>query len=120
MMKTIVVSIPKKPSGLMNLEGKTNFQPRNMVLSSLSQAHLRSAIIGSRMPFFLVCAANSRFSIKVVCYDVVAGIHSEFDSGERSESEVERWPRNGHSRGQEILTPVAWALQPVLIGGRVI
>ncbi len=72
MMKTTVVSIPRKPSGLMKRLGKTNFQPRKMVLSSLSHIHLRKAIIGSRIPFFLVCAANSWFSVKPFCDDVAA------------------------------------------------
>src|SRR5438093_117391 len=122
MMKTIVVSMPRKPRGLMNLEGKTNFQPRNIVLSSLSQAHLRRSIIGSRMPFFfLVCAANSRFSIKVVVgYDIVTRVHFEPDSREGPESEVESWPRHGHSGAQKVLAPMTRALQPVLVAGRVI
>ena len=62
-MNTISVSIPRKPIGLMNLDGKTIFSPRRSVRSSLSQVHLRRAMIWSRTPFFLLLgAANSGFS----------------------------------------------------------
>src|SRR6266487_2067929 len=66
MMNTITVNIPKKPSGLINLEGKTILSPRRSVRSSLTQVHLRRAMIGSRTPFFLlVGAANSGFSVQL-------------------------------------------------------
>src|SRR6266571_792709 len=66
MMNTITVNIPRKPSGLMNLEGKTIFSPRRSVRSSLTQVHLRRAMIGSRTPFFLLLgAANSGFSVQL-------------------------------------------------------
>src|SRR6266851_61354 len=67
---TITVSIPKNPRGLMNREGKTIFRARRRVLSSLSHIHLRSAMIGSKTPFFpLVCPANSGLPIQVFgCY----------------------------------------------------
>src|SRR5213593_4013601 len=115
MMKTTVVSIPRKPRGLMKREGKTNLTAKSNVLSNLSHAHLRRAIIGSSMPFFLVCPANSGFSVKVISYDVVARIHSEPDPRKRPESEVESWSRDGHRRCQEVLAAVARALQPVLL-----
>jgi hypothetical protein len=59
MRKTIRVSIPRKPSGLMNLDGKTIFTPRRSVRSSLTQVHFRRAMIGSRTPFLLLGSANS-------------------------------------------------------------
>src|SRR5712692_11587645 len=68
---TITVSIPRNPRGLMNREGKTSFMARRRVLSSLSHIHLRSAMIGSKTPFFaLVCPANSSLPIQVRCSDV--------------------------------------------------
>src|SRR2546425_2617981 len=64
MRNTINVSIPRKPSGLMNLEGKTIFSPRRSVRSSLSHVHFRRAMIGSRTPFFLLLgSANSGISV---------------------------------------------------------
>jgi len=72
MMKTTVVSIPRNPSGLMNLDGKTNFHPRNIVLSRRSHAQRRRSIIGSRIPFFLVEPANSWVSVEFFSVDVVA------------------------------------------------
>src|SRR2546425_13255504 len=64
--KTITVSIPKNPSGLMKREGKTSFRARRRVLSSLSHIHLRRAIIGSKTPFFaLVGPAKSSCPIQI-------------------------------------------------------
>src|SRR2546428_1318543 len=112
MRETITVSIPRKPIGLMNLEGKTIFSPRRSVRSSLSQVHFRRAIIGSRTPFFLLLGApNSRFSDQLpegaylpVCIDC------ELDFRKRIQSEVIGRSGDSNSVKQSILASVAWAL----------
>src|SRR5260370_29725798 len=65
MMKTMRVSIPRKPNGLINLDGNTIFSPRRRVRSSLTQVHLMRAMTASRTPFFLLLgAANSRIPVQ--------------------------------------------------------
>src|SRR2546428_9765525 len=97
--KTIAVSIPRNPSGLMKREGKTSFMARRRVLSSLSHIHLRSAmrlshidlksaIIAPRTPLFaLVCPANSGCPIQVCGSYVSSGrIIRQFHARQRKKS----------------------------------
>ncbi len=84
MMNTISVSIPRKPRGLMNLDGKTIFNPKSSVLSSLSQVHLRRAMRGSRTPFFsLGGSANSYRSVYCCCPNIPRGVRGQLDLWER-------------------------------------
>src|SRR6266849_9972563 len=113
---TITVSIPKNPRGLMNREGKTIFRARRRVRSSLSQIHLRSAMIGSKTPFFpLVCAANSGCPIQIrSSYVCSSRIIRQFHARQREKSKVEGRTSHGDTVRQPVLAPVTRALQPEL------
>src|SRR2546426_10166064 len=109
---TITVSIPRNPSGLMKREGKTSFMARRRVLSSRSHIHLRSAMIGSKTPFFaLVCPANSRCPVQI-CGSYVSGsrIIRQFHAREGKKSKVEGRTGYRDTILQSVLAPVTRAL----------
>jgi len=115
---TITVSIPRNPRGLMNREGKTSFIARRRVLSSLSHIHLRSAMIGSKTPFFvLVCPANSGCPVQIGgCYVPRGRVVRKLDSWQREKSQVKCWSGHRDSIGQSVLTSVTGTLEPEFSG----
>src|SRR2546422_1108206 len=112
--KTITVSIPKKPSGLMKREGNTIFRARRRVLSSLSHIHLRSAMIGSKTPFFaLGCPANSGCPVQIrSCYVARRRVVRKLDPWQRQKSQVKCRSCHRYRVRQSILTSVTRTLKP--------
>src|SRR3989442_15469409 len=98
----------------MKREGKTSFIARRRVLSSLSHIHLRSAMIGSKTPFFaLVCPANSSSPIQD-CGRYVSSsrIIRQFHTRQRKISKVEGRTGHGNTVLQSVLASVTRAQQP--------
>ena len=114
-MNTTTVSMPRKPRGLMNLEGKTILSARRRVRSRRSQIHRRMATMGSTSPFFLLGgAANSYLPLDVCCGYVPRRVDAQLDLGKRKQAEIVSGASDRHAIGQVILTTVAWALEPKL------
>src|SRR5213592_4872412 len=114
-MNTTTVSMPRKPRGLMNLEGKTILSARRRVRSRRSQTHRRMATIGSRNPFVLLGgAANSYLPLDVCCGYVSRRVDAQLDLGKRKQAEIVSVASDRHAIGQFELTPVEWEVGPNL------
>src|SRR5207237_9750528 len=102
----------------MNREGKTSFIARRRVLSSLSHIHLRSAMIGSKTPFFaLVWPANSGCRVQIrSCYVPRGRVVSKLDSWQRETSQVKCLYGRRESIGQSVLTSETGTLKPACSG----
>src|SRR5438552_18179576 len=98
----------------MNREGKTSFIARRRVLSSLSHIHLRSAMIGSKTPFFvLVCPPNYGCPVQIGGCSVPRGrVVRKLDSLKREKTQDKCWSGHRDSIGQSVLTSVTEALEP--------
>src|SRR5579864_1021131 len=125
MMKTMTVSIPRKPRGLMNREGKTIFSASSRVRSSRSQTHRSSAKMGSKTPLFLLGgAANPRrpvYSIQTIhCRYVPRRIYGYSHLRKRIQAQIVGRTSNRNAVRKSVLAAVTRTLEPEFSRGRIV